>query len=328
MTNDSLVVFALNASQVLGNLVADRLSVALSPHEEREFEDGEHKSRPLVSVRGKDCYVLQSLHREPGRSVNDKLCRLLFFIGALNDAGAGRVTAIIPYLAYARKDHKTQARDPVTTRYVAQLIEAVGTDAVVTMDVHNLVAYQNAFRCQTEHLEASNLLSSHIAAHLNEAPAVVVSPDAGGIKRAEQFRQRLILHASRSVSMAVVEKYRSEGVLSGSLVIGDVKDRQVILIDDLISSGHTLVRAAIACRSQGAVSVVAMATHGLFNQDAAQVLSDDAIDRLVMTDSVVIPSAVEKKLSNKLERLSCAELFAQAISRLHSVGSIVDLMES
>lgn len=251
---------------------------------------------------------------------------VIFFIGALRDAGAKRVSAMLPYMAYARKDHKTQARDPVTTRYVAQLVEAVGTDTVVAMDVHNLVAYHNAFRCQTEHLEASKLLSSYIASRLDEVPVVVVSPDAGGIKRAEIFRQRLSHHVGQAIPMAVVEKYRSEGVLSGGLVIGDVKNRHIILIDDLISSGHTLARAANACRSQGAVSVLAMATHGLYTQDAAQVLSYAAIESIVTTDSVSISEATEKKLSNKLVRLSCANLFAQAISRLHSSGSIVDLM--
>jgi len=326
MANDSLVFFALNTTQVLGNHIAGQLGVALSPHEEREFDDGEHKSRPLISVRGKDCYVLQSLHSEPGCSVHDKLCRLLFFIGALNDAGARRVMAVIPYLAYARKDHKTKARDPVTTRYVAQLFEAVGTNAIVAMDVHNLVAYQNAFRCQTEHLEAGKLLLSYIATRLSDVPVIVVSPDAGGIKRAEQFRQRWSHHVGHAIPMAIVEKYRSEGVLSGGLVVGDVKNRHVILIDDLISSGHTLVRAADACRGQGAISVVAMATHGVFTQDAAQVLSNAVIDSIVTTDSVSISAADEKKLSTKLVRISCADLIAQTISRLHSAGSIVDLM--
>lgn len=151
---------------------------------------------------------------------------------------------MIPYLAYARKDHKTQARDPVTTRYLAQVVEAVGTDAVITMDVHNVVAYQNAFRCQTEHLEASKLLSSYVAARLDKAPMVVVSPDAGGIKRAEQFRQRLAHQVNYTISMAVVEKYRSEGVLSGGLVVGNVNNSHVIVIDDLISSGKTLARGA------------------------------------------------------------------------------------
>jgi len=124
-------VFALKASRAYGEMVAASMGVPLSTHEERSFEDGEHKARPLTSVRGRDVYVVQSLHGGPDDSPNDKLCRLLFFAGAVHDAGARRVTAVIPYLAYARKDRRTKSRDPVTTRYVAQLIEAVGRDKKV-----------------------------------------------------------------------------------------------------------------------------------------------------------------------------------------------------
>src|SRR5690606_10337866 len=126
------------------------------------FEDGEHKIRPLTSVRGRDVYVLSSLYGETDRSPDEKLCRLLFFIATLRDNGATRVTAVVPYLAYARKDRRTQSRDPVTTRYVASLFEAVGVDRVVTLDVHNLAAFQNAFRCRTEHLEARMLFVRHL----------------------------------------------------------------------------------------------------------------------------------------------------------------------
>src|ERR1019366_3171875 len=154
---DELMLFALDATRAYGEAVARELGMTLSPHEEREFEDGDHKTRPLVSVRGRDVYVMQSLYADAKQSVNDKLVRLLFFLGALKDASAGRLTAIVPYLAYARKDRKSKARDPVTTRYVATLFEAVGTDCVVTLDVHNLAAFQNAFRCRTDHLEAGAL---------------------------------------------------------------------------------------------------------------------------------------------------------------------------
>ena len=152
-------LFALNATHEFGLKVAAELKVGLAAHEEREFEDGEHKARPLVSVRGRDVYVVQSLHSGPVASVNDKLCRLLFFIGALKENGAERVTAVIPYLAYARKDRQTKPRDPVTTRYLALLFEAAGADRVMTLEVHNIVAYQNAFRCQTIHLDPRRLFA-------------------------------------------------------------------------------------------------------------------------------------------------------------------------
>jgi ribose-phosphate pyrophosphokinase len=163
MNTESVAVFALAASRGLGESICGHLGLTLSAVEEREFEDGEHKTRPLVSVRGRDVFVVHSLHGDEQQNVNDKLCRLLFFLGALRDASAARVTALIPYLCYARKDRKSKARDPVTTRYVAGLFEAMGVDRIVTIDVHNLAAFQNAFRLRTEHLEAKNLFVAHFA---------------------------------------------------------------------------------------------------------------------------------------------------------------------
>ena len=149
MENTPLRLFALAASAELGAAVATALAQPLAAHEEREFEDGEHKARPLDAVNGADVYVVQSLHGGPVQSANDKLCRLLFFIGAIKDAGAARVTAVTPYLCYARKDRPTKPNDPVTTRYIAGMFESVGTDCVVTLEVHNPVAFENAFRCRT-----------------------------------------------------------------------------------------------------------------------------------------------------------------------------------
>ncbi len=255
MSLNELRLFALHTSRELGEQVARQLALPLSAHEEREFEDGEHKARPLQSVRGQDVYVLQSLHGEPGHSANDKLIRLLFFVAALKDAGAARVTALVPYLAYARKDRRSKARDPVNSRYVAQLFEAMGTDRVLTLDVHNLAAYQNAFRIPAEHLEAKQLFVAHFAPLLGREEVTVVSPDAGGVKRAEAFRQTLGLVLNRPVGAAFVEKYRSSGVVSGDALVGDVAGKPVIIIDDLISTGTTLVRAARACKDRGATRV-------------------------------------------------------------------------
>src|SRR6187455_2239428 len=147
MTQQRLRIFAPAATAEFGEAVSRVLGQPLAAHEERDFEDGEHKIRPLDVVRDADVYVLQSLHGGPRESANDKLCRLLFFIGALRDAGAARVTVVAPYLCYARKDRRTKPHDPVTTRYIAQLFEAVGAEAVVTLEVHNPAAYENAFRC-------------------------------------------------------------------------------------------------------------------------------------------------------------------------------------
>ena len=242
------MLFALGASRALGAAIAGALGVALCAHEEREFEDGEHKARALESVRGRDVFVVHSLHGEPGASANDKLVRLLFFLGSLRDAGAGRLTALAPYLAYARKDQRSKPRDPVATRYVAGFFESVGTDCVVTVDVHNLAAFENAYRCRTLNLEAADALAERIAARVGDAPVAVVSPDAGGIKRADRFRAKLAAILGRPVGAAFAEKYRSEGVLRGDGLVGDVRGRVAVVVDDLVSAGHTLDRAARACR--------------------------------------------------------------------------------
>lgn len=320
-----LTLFALEASRTIGLRVAAALGVDLAAHEERDFEDGEHKSRPLINVRERDVFVVQSLYGEPGNSVNDKLVRLLFFIGALRDASAGRITAVMPYLCYARKDRKTKSRDPVTTRYVASLLEVVGVDRVVTLDVHNLAAYQNAFRVRAEHLEAKALFVDRFAPFTEEL--VVVSPDVGGVKRAEAFREAIERRLGRVVPAAFMEKHRSAGVVSGETLVGDVADRTVIIIDDLIASGTTLSRAAAASRRQGAGRVIGVATHGAFSENAGAVLSGPEFDRLIVTDTIPPTRTVSEALLDKLEVLDTAPLFASAIRRLHEGGSIVELLE-
>jgi ribose-phosphate pyrophosphokinase len=321
------VLFALYASRDFGAAMAAHLGLPLSPHEEREFEDGEHKTRPLASVRGRDVYVVQSLFGDGHQSVNDKLCRLLFFIGALKDASAASVTAIVPYLAYARKDQKSKPRDPVTTRYVAAMFEAVGTDRLVTLDVHNLAAFQNAFRCRTDHLQANGLFVAHFVPLVGEQQVVVVSPDAGGIKRAERFRLRLAARLGRPVAAAFAEKHRSEGVVSGELIVGDVQGRCAIIIDDLIGSGTTIARTVNACRGLGATSVYAAASHGLFVGEAARVLADEALTGLVVTDTVPPFRLGPGRARDRLVVLPATRLFAEAIRRLHAGDSISELLE-
>ena len=316
------LLFALGASVPFGRQVADALGLALAGHEEREFEDGEHKSRPLTCVRRRDAYVIHTLHGDAGHSANDKLCRMLFFIGALKDAGAARVTAVAPYLAYARKDRRTKPGDPVTTRYVASLFEAVGTGAVLTMDVHNIAAYENAFRIPAIHLEAATLLAAWVAP-LAGGSAAVVSPDAGGAKRAERCRQALARIGVDATS-ALAEKFRSGGVLSGSLLVGDVAGRTALIVDDLVSSGATLARTARTCREQGATRVIALATHALFGPGAAEALADEAIERIVVTDTVAPGRLAGSAASARLTVLSCAQRFAAAIGALHQGRALED----
>jgi ribose-phosphate pyrophosphokinase len=326
--SDDVLLFGLEASRSFAAEVARALGKPLAAHEERGFEDGEHKTRPLENVRGRDVYVVQSLYGDAAQTVNDKLVRLLFFIGALRDASAARVTAVVPYLAYARKDRKSKSRDPVTTRYVAELFEAVGVDRIVTLDVHNLAAYQNAFRCRTEHLEANALFVAHFAGRLAEAPISVVSPDAGGIKRAEAFRQRLAATLDHPIGAAFVEKYRSAGVVSGDTLVGDVAGRVAIVIDDLIAGGTTLSRAAEACRRGGALRVHAAASHGVFAPGANATLATSDLEEIVVTDTIPPLRVGNPALQAKLVQVSVAPLFAEAIARLHGGGSIVDLLGS
>ncbi len=322
---DRLRLFALNATTELGGAIAKCLGMPLCAHEEREFEDGEHKARPLDPVGNADVYVVQSLHGGPEASANDKLCRLLFFIGALKNAGAARVTAVVPYLCYARKDRRTKPNDPVTTRYVAAMFEAIGTDAVVTLEVHNPVAFENAFRCRTVTLTATPLFVEY-ASKLKDENLCVVSPDTGGAKRAELFRETLEAIRGRPIGKAFADKHRSAGVVTGDLFVGDVTGATALIIDDLISTGGTLVRAARAARSAGARRVIALTAHGLFMEGAAKALADPALDRVVVTDTVPpfrLPAGATR---DKLDILPSAPLFAEAIARLHEGRPLTELL--
>ena len=320
-------LFALNATHEFGLKIAGELKVELAPHEEREFEDGEHKARPLVSVRSRDVYVVQSLHSGPDASVNDKLCRLLFFSSALKENGADRVTAVIPYLAYARKDRQTKPRDPVTTRYLALLFEAAGADRVMTLEVHNIVAYQNAFRCQTIHLDPRRLFAKEALGLIGDSPVVVASPDPGGVKRAQLFRETLELTLKRSVGSAFLEKRRSAGIVTGDILAGEVEGATVLVIDDLISTGGTLARATKACRDHGAAKVYAFAAHGLFVGNASEVLRQSDLALTFITDTVPPFRLAPDLLDRQVRVVSAANLFAEAIRRCHDGGSITELLE-
>jgi ribose-phosphate pyrophosphokinase len=320
-----LRVFALKATAELGAHIAGILGHPLAALEEREFEDGEHKTRPLEPVHGADVYVLNSLHGGPSESANDKLCRLLFFIGALKDAGAARVTAVVPYLCYARKDRRTKSCDPVVTRYVASLFEAVGTDAVVTLDVHNPAAFENAFRCRTVTLTAAPLFVDYAMA-LGHKNLCVVAPDPGGVKRAESFREALEAAIGRPVGKGFADKHRSSGVVTGDLFAGDVAGTTVLIIDDLISTGNTLLRAARTVRRAGAERVIIFVTHGLFMPGATEVIADTAIDRIVVTDSVPLFRLDPNVARKKIDTISSAPLLAEAMRRLHEAQSLANLL--
>lgn len=310
-----MLFFALEGSTELGGAVAAAGGFALAPHEERAFDRGEHKARPLVDVRGHDVHVLHSLDGGPQASANDKLVRLLFFVATCRDHGAARVTAIAPYLAYSRKDRMTKPHDPVTTRYVAQLFEAMGVDAVMTLDVHNPAAFQNAFRCPTRHLSTDRLFASAIAARASGVPLAVVSPDPGGVKRAQLLREALEAELGRGVPFGFMEKRRSAGVVSGQHFAGEVAGTAVQIVDDMICGGGTILRAAEAARAHGAAEVHAIATHALLTDAAVDALTATcAIDTLTLTDSVNLAADHARRLGDRLRIVSCAALIAQAVA--------------
>jgi ribose-phosphate pyrophosphokinase len=313
-----LTLFAVEGTREYGARVAQHLDLVLANHEERSFEDGEHKVRPLVEVRRQDVFVIHSLYGDAGQSPIDKLVRLLFFIGALKDAGAERVTAVVPYLCYARKDRRTQTRDPITTKYVAGMFEACGADAIMTFDVHNLAAFENAFRCPATNLEATPLFAAHFARLLRDESIAVVSPDIGGAKRAELFRRALAKELRNEPTAAFVEKRRSGGVVTGDMLVGEVGDRTVIIFDDLISTGGTLQRAARRCRQAGATSIFAAATHGLFIGQAPVVLADPMFAGIAVADTVHSVAAAEGRLSGKIQHLDSTKILAEAIIAAHA----------
>lgn len=327
-SSDAPLLFALGGAQALAAEIAHRLGLAVAEHEERDFEDGEHKIRPLTGVRNRHVYVLAALAASPGQSVNDKLCKLLFFIGALKQSAARSVTLVAPYLCYARKERQTKPRDPVATRYLAQILEAVGMDRIVTLTAHDLAAFQNAFRCAAEHIDTHALFAHALAPRLAGQSVAVVAPDPGGEKRAELFREQLERVLATGVTKALVDKKRSMGIVSGDVFAGDVAGRVAIVVDDMISTGGTMLRAAKACRAQGAVKVVALATHGLFTGRADSFIASDQIDEIWIADSIPLSAALLAHVARgRLHVVTVAHLIAEVIRTCHEGGSINDLLE-
>ncbi|GGY00245.1 ribose-phosphate diphosphokinase [Massilia dura] len=312
--NAPLHLFALAGSAPFGQRVARHLGVPLAAHEEEQFDDGEFAVRAPAAVRGGHACVIHALAATPEQGSGERLCRLLFFIGALRDAGAARVTAVLPYVAFARQDTRQQAGDPLTLRYVATLLEAAGADTVLTLDVHNLSAFQNAFRCRTEHLDGSALFAAHFAAVAGTQEVCVVAPDGGGIRRAEGFRQALARALDRPVALAFVEKHRHGGELTGDLMAGDVAGRLAIVFDDIIGTGGTMARAVRSCRERGAARVMAAATHAIFAGDAAGTLARAGLYGGAVADTVHDGS----RAGALFAVLDSSVLFAQAIRCLHA----------
>lgn len=278
-------IFDLTPQNPLGQSISHAVAHPLATVEFRNFAGGQHKIRPMTSVRGEDVFVISCLHDTDDLSVNDNMIRMLFFIAACRDHGAARVTAIVPWLPYARKDRVTKPHDPVSSRYTAQLFEAVGTETLITVDVHNLAAFQNGFRCRTINIEGLQLLSDEVADRAGDAPVTILSPDLGGAKRAELVRQAVETVRGKPTGFAVVEKHRSAGLVGGTLFAGKVDGHDVWIVDDMIESGETMLRAAEACRQRGARSVHLMATHALCDVSVLPRLLGPTVSSLTVTNT-------------------------------------------
>ncbi len=311
-------LFALSESRELAAGVAEHAGLSLAPLEERRFEGGEFKLRPLESVRDRRAFVLQSLAGSHDWPVTERFVRLLFLLANLQDAGAGERIAVVPYLAFARKERRTQVRDPVNTRYVAQLLEASGMTRLIALDVHNPAALDNAYRVPVDHLSALPLMADHLTRTLGAAPFAVVSPDVGGIKRAQLFREFLQRRTGREVELAFIEKRRAQDVVASGMLVGLGAARSVIVIDDLCATGGTLVRAAEICRASGVQTVHVAVTHAPLAAGLAALEAAASITSVLITDSAGLNAAPGSAAvaAGKVVTLSVAPLIGQAMRRI------------
>ncbi len=320
--------FALSESRDLASAAYRHAGLPLAALEERDFEGGEFKLRPLGTVRDHTALVLQCLAGTTEVPLCERLVRLLFLLYGLRDAGALRRVALLPYLTFARKDRRTQIRDPVNSRYIAQLLEAAGVDRVITLDVHNPAALDNAFRVPVDHLSALPMMVDHFATRLPDAQLTVASPDIGGVKRAQIFRELLEARLGREVELAFFEKRRAQGVVSGDALVGTVKGRTVLVIDDLCATGNTLKRAAEVCNRVGARAVFAAVTHAPYTPGIVSVVADPGIAGVITTDSVGYHfGPLPPDCAGKLTVLSIAPLFGEAIRRMLSGKPLAPLLQ-
>ena len=301
-------IFAGNSNKPLAAAMAECLGITLGRSEVGRFSDGEIQVSIQESVRGSDVYVVQST----SSPVNRNLMELLIMMDAFRRASAGRITAVIPYYGYARQDRKSKARDPISAKLVADLITTAGADRVLTMDLH-ASQIQGFFNIPVDHLVGAPLLAAYFKKKLAEDKGedyVVVSPDLGSVTRARNFAARL------DCPLAIVDKRRQQAnVCEVMNIIGDVRGRKVILVDDMIDTAGTLCNAADAIMEKGgAKSVTAAATHAVLSGPAIERLASSVIENVVLLDTIALPP--EKRL-DKFIMLPVAPVFSEAIERIY-----------
>lgn len=304
-----LKLIAGNANPDLAQAIARRLEIELTPAKIGRFSDGEIQVKIIDGVRGADCFIIQSTCAP----VNENIMELLVIADALKRASARRITAVIPYYGYARQDRKAEPRVPITSKLIANLITVAGIDRVLTMDLHAR-QIQGFFDIPVDHLYARPVLLEYFQ-NLKLHNPIVVSPDAGGVERARAFAKLL------NADLAIVDKRRprpNEAAIMN--IIGDVKGRNAIILDDMIDTAGTLTKVADAIKKAGALKVYAAASHGVLSGEAIEKIKISSLEEVAITDSIV-----HKKDLPKIKILSIADLLAEAIKRISTDQSISEL---
>ncbi|MCY6485702.1 ribose-phosphate diphosphokinase [Clostridium aestuarii] len=310
----NIKIFTGNSHPALAKDIADTLGVEVGDSKVAKFSDGEISVTTNETVRGTDVFVIQPTNAP----VNDNLMELLIMIDAFKRASAGRITAVIPYYGYARQDRKAKARDPITAKLVADLITTAGADRVLTMDLH-AAQIQGYFNIPVDNLMGAPLLAKYFIENgfKDRNDVVVVSPDLGSVTRARNFADRL------NCPIAIIDKRRPKAnVCEVMNIIGDIKDKTVILIDDMIDTAGTITNGANALVERGAKEVYACCSHGVLSGPAFERIENSAIKKLVVLNTIDLP---KENITDKFEILSIAPLFAEGIKRIYEDTSISKL---
>jgi ribose-phosphate pyrophosphokinase len=311
----SLMLFSGRAYPELANEIASELGVTVTPTSAYDFADGEIYVRYEESVRGCDAFVIQS-HTAP---INTWLMETLIMVDALKRASAKRITVVAPYYPYSRQDKKHRGREPISARLVSDLFKQAGADRIMSVDLHT-AQIQGFFDGPVDHLFALEILAEHVQARYSGADLTVVAPDSGRVRVAERWTDRL-----GGCPLAFIHKTRdpfSPNQVRANRVVGDVTGRVCILVDDMITSGATITKAAEAVRAAGSGEIVAAATHGVLSGDAIDRLKNSAISEVVLTNTLPIP---QERQIDKITVLSIAPLLARAIREVFEDGSVTGL---
>jgi len=309
-------LFAGNATPELAQKIADRLYIKLGEASVGRFSDGEISVAINENVRGSDVFILQSTCAP----TNDNLMELIVMVDALRRASAGRITAVMPYFGYARQDRRVRsARVPITAKVVADFLSSVGVDRVLTVDLH-AEQIQGFFDVPVDNVFGTPVLLEHMRQQNFNNP-VVVSPDIGGVVRARAFAKLM-----DDTDLAIIDKRRPSANVSQVMhIIGDVKGRDCIIVDDMIDTGGTLCKAAEALKSHGAKRVFAYATHPVFSGNAVENIKDSDIDEVIVTDSVPLSDAM--KATGKVSQLTLSGMLSEALRRVSNEESISAMFE-